>query len=155
MRLNACKMPLKIRSHPRNITIATDDIIGKTSASIPPNIIRTLCRRYQNECRLTFSRIASRITWEAVSTDIDDIDMVNHQIIVASPRQRFQQFDECIVNCRGGLWSNAMQSKIKRCRSKTRVSRRAFKAGSAAFKLNTGAIDRVDKDPAIDRLHKE
>jgi hypothetical protein len=45
---------------------------------------------YQNECRLTFSRIASRITWEAVSTDIDDIDMADHQKIVASPWRRFR-----------------------------------------------------------------
>src|SRR4249919_3978482 len=98
-------MPLKIKSHPRKTTIATDDIIGKTSAIIPAKIIRTLCRIYQNECRLTFSRIASRMTWEAASTDIGDIDMANHHIIIALPRQRFQQLGDCADSCRGGLWS--------------------------------------------------
>jgi hypothetical protein len=43
-------------------------------------IIKPLCTMYQNECCLILSRIASRITWEADSTEIDVFAMANHQI---------------------------------------------------------------------------
>src|SRR5262249_24560338 len=68
-------MPLIIKSQPRNVTTATDDMAGKIKANIPARIIRPLCTMYQNECRFIFSRMASRITWEAASTDIDGVDM--------------------------------------------------------------------------------
>ena len=70
---------------PEANTIANDDIRGKPA----PNCAKTItppCIRYQNECRFTFSRIASRITWEAVSTDIDDIDMVNPPNVLSRRR---------------------------------------------------------------------
>src|SRR6478752_2400210 len=71
MRLIACTMPLIIKSQPRKTTTATDDMAGKIRARMPARIIRPLCIRYQCECRFIFSRIASRITWAADSTDID------------------------------------------------------------------------------------
>src|SRR5262249_44143637 len=37
---------------------------------MPARIIRAPCTRYQSECRLTFSRIASRMTWAAASSDM-------------------------------------------------------------------------------------
>src|SRR5437016_3892561 len=37
---------------------------------IPARIIRPPCTKYQSECRLTFSRMASRMTWAAASSDI-------------------------------------------------------------------------------------
>src|SRR5215470_9126108 len=75
MRLIACRMPLMIRSQPRTVTIATDDMAGKIKAKMPARIIRPLCKRYQGECRFIFSRIASRMTWAAASTEIDGDDM--------------------------------------------------------------------------------
>src|SRR4029453_12841237 len=37
---------------------------------MPARIITPPCARYQSECRLTFSRIASRMTWAAASSDM-------------------------------------------------------------------------------------
>src|SRR5215831_17935316 len=37
---------------------------------MPARIIRPPCTRYQSECRLTFSRIASRMAWAAASSDM-------------------------------------------------------------------------------------
>src|SRR6476619_4213824 len=71
MRLIACTMPLIIKSQPRKTTTVTDDKTGKIKAKKPARIINPLCKRYQCECRFIFSRIASRITWAADSTDID------------------------------------------------------------------------------------
>src|SRR5215813_7586575 len=75
MRLIACNMPLMIKSQPRKATTATDDMAGKIKAKMPARIMSPLCTRYQNECRFIFSRIASRMTWAAASTDIDGEDM--------------------------------------------------------------------------------
>src|ERR1700680_4244728 len=68
-------MPLMIKSHPKKIAKATDDIAGWAIARMPATTISALWNRYQSECRLTFSRIASA----AASIDIDMISL--HQLL--------------------------------------------------------------------------
>src|SRR5262249_3968263 len=57
-----------IRSQPKRKTAVNDDAIGETSARMPARTITPPCMRYHSECRLTVSRIASRMTWAAAST---------------------------------------------------------------------------------------
>jgi hypothetical protein len=54
---------------------------------MPAKIIKPLCMMYQNECCFTLSRIASRITWEAASTEIDVFAMANHQYNIESGKR--------------------------------------------------------------------
>jgi hypothetical protein len=71
-----------IKSHPKKITKATDDIAGWAIARMPATIISAPWNMYQREWRLTLARIASRITWAASSIDIDMINL--HQVATVS-----------------------------------------------------------------------
>src|SRR5262245_55612247 len=52
---------------------------------MPARIIRPPCTRYQSECRLTVSRMASRITWAATSSGMVMVRLLHPSEGVGAP----------------------------------------------------------------------
>src|SRR5262245_9208096 len=118
---------------------------------MPARIIRPPCTRYQSECRLTVSRMASRITRAATSSGMVMVCLLHPSEDVGAPRGCC--FDGS--DTRGGYRVSRGNVGVAKCDSKALLSVATHRAAAidreyCVGQLSAAGLRRSRLRPAID-----